>query len=141
MRPSTPVVRRKSHGSSAVTNRTRAHLNQDERSATARRFRDLVRAFSAEFEGELSEPDIALVRLAASLTLKAEQMQADQVAGKDVAADELIKLAGTVRRTIASVSARAVETKPNGPTALQDYLARRSAAQAEEDEEEDGEKS
>jgi hypothetical protein len=93
----------------------------------------------------LSDPDIALVRLAASLTLKAEQMQADQVAGKNVAADELIKLAGTVRRTIASVSARAVETKPNGPTALQDYLAKRSAAKAEEEEEdeeeEDGEES
>lgn len=140
-RPTKPLVRRKSHGRSAVTNRTRAHLSGDERTQTARRFRDLVAAYSADFEADLSEQDLSLVRMAASLTLKAEQMQADQVAGKDVDAETLIKLAGTARRTLDAVSAASAASKPAPGQALQQYLADRAARLAAEDEESDGEES
>jgi hypothetical protein len=132
-RPRPSRVGVKSHGRSAITNRSRSHLKGDERSSTARRFRDLVAAFSVDFE-ELSEQDLVLVRLAASLTLQAEILQADQVAGKPVDSTELIKLAGTSRRTLAAVSARAVSKKPAGQT-LQDHIA----AKYEDDEADDGE--
>ena len=133
----TPVAARPPASRSKVSNRSRAHQNVDERSAGARRFRDLVDAFSADLGDNLSEADLALVRMAAGLTLKAEMMQADLAAGKDVDAETLIKLAGTARRSMAAISAKAIERKPTAMT-FQDYLAQkaaeRAAAQSDDDE-------
>jgi hypothetical protein len=133
-RPSKPLVRHKSRGRSAVTNRSRAHQNGDERSAGARRFRDLVAAFSADLGDNLSEADLAMVRTAAGLTLKSELLQADLAAGIPVDAETLIKLAGTSRRALAAISVKAAERKPAGQT-LQDYLAARAAPQSDDNDE------
>jgi hypothetical protein len=131
-RPS-PVARHLPTSRSAISNGTRLHQNADERSAGARRFRDLIAAFSADLGGDLSEADLAMVRTAAALTLKAELMQADLAAGRDVDAETLIKMAGTSRRALAAISAKASERKPGGPT-LQDYIAERAAKLAEPDQ-------
>lgn len=120
-----PVVAKSKRTRSAVTNRSRAHQNTDERSAGARRFRDLIAAFSVGL-GDLSEADLAMVRTAAGLTLKSELMQADLAAGRDVDAETLIKLAGTSRRALAAISAKAAERGPGGPT-LAEYAAQRAA--------------
>jgi ribosomal protein L12E/L44/L45/RPP1/RPP2 len=111
---------------SKVSNRSSVHQNVDERSAGARRFRDLIAAFSADLGDNLSESDLAMVRTAAGLTLKSEQMQAALVAGLDIDSDSLIRLAGTTRRALAAISAKATDRKPDGPT-LAEYAAQRAA--------------
>ncbi len=77
-----------------------------------------------------------MVRTAAGLTLKSELMQADLAAGKDVDAETLIKLAGTSRRALAAISAKAVDRKPAGQT-LAEYMAAKQAAQQADDSDED----
>jgi hypothetical protein len=122
-------------GRSAVTNGKVLHSNATEidgRGHGARRFRDLIAAFSSGL-GELSESDTAMVRTAAALTLKSEQMQADLAAGKEVDATTLIKLAGATRRSLAAISAKAKD-KPAGPT-LAEYWASKQAAADDTDEE------
>jgi hypothetical protein len=122
-----PVVARSKRSRAAVTNRSRTHQNGDERSAGARRFRDLVAAFSADLGDDLSEADMAMVRTAAGLTLKSELLQADLAAGKPVDAETLIKLAGTSRRALAAISVKAAERKPAGTMTLQEYAAMKAA--------------
>jgi hypothetical protein len=121
-----PVAYRAPASRSKVSNRSSIHQNVDARSAGARRFRDLIAAFSADLGDDLSEADLAMVRTAAALTLKAELMQADLAAGKDVDAETLIKLAGTSRRALAAISAKAIDRKPSGLT-LAEYAAQRAA--------------
>jgi hypothetical protein len=73
---------------SQISNRSRLLLNVDGRSSYARRFRDLVNAFSAEIGGgSLTEFEQGLVKQAALLVLKTEQMQECVVRGQEV--DEL----------------------------------------------------
>jgi hypothetical protein len=132
-----PVARRSPASRSKVSNGSAVHQNVDERSAGARRFRDLIAAYSAGL-GELNEFDFALVRQAAALTLKAEQLQAALAAGADVDPDVLIRLAGESRRSLAAVSAKAVDRKPAGQT-LQEYLAAKHAATLESDDGDEGE--
>ena len=135
-----PVVPPSPRSRSAVTNRSRAHISGDERSAGARRFRDLVAAFSADLGDNLSEADLAMVRTAAALTLKSEQIQADLAAGLPVDSDALIRLASTSRRALQAVSAKAIERKPAGTMTLNDYLvAKQAALDAVADDDEDEE--
>jgi hypothetical protein len=142
MFPSKPIASRKQMGRSAVTNGKVLHSNAaqiDGRGHNARRFRDLVNAFSADL-GELTEVDRALIKNAATLALKMELLQADLVAGKEVDADQLIRLAGTSKRALAAVTATAVERKPGSET-LPEYLARKAAERDAllETDEDDGE--
>src|SRR3712207_2332995 len=90
---------------SKVTNGTRLLEGIDGRSPSARRYRDLVENFSHDLGGmaQLSEADRALVRQAASLTIRAEQLQAPIFRGEPVAPDELIRLTTTARRTLAGI--------------------------------------
>src|ERR1700687_674652 len=85
---------------SAVSNRSRLLQNVDGRSASARRFRDLVAAFEAEVGGTLSELERGLVRQAAILSLKTEQMQECIVRGEVADCDTLIRLSGEARRIL-----------------------------------------
>jgi hypothetical protein len=132
--PRSPVSRSK------VSNGSALHQNADERSAGARRFRDLVAAFSEDLGDDLSEADMAMVRTAAGLTLKSELLQDDLAAGVPVDAETLIKLAGTSRRALAAISAKAIERKPAGGENLAQYMARRAAEAAElRSDDDDGE--
>jgi ribosomal protein L12E/L44/L45/RPP1/RPP2 len=132
-----PVVVPSKRTRAAVTNGSKAHQNVDERSSGARRFRDLVAAYSADLGDNLSEADLAMVRIAAALTQKSEQMQAALAAGENVDSDSLIRLAGTTRRSLAAISAKAADRKP-GALSLAEYLARRTEQPDEaEDEDED----
>jgi ribosomal protein L12E/L44/L45/RPP1/RPP2 len=133
-----PIAPRSPASRSAVTNRSRVHQKGDERSANARRYRDLIASFSVDLGDDISESDMAMIRTAAGLTLKSELLHADLVAGRDVDADQLIRLAGTSRRALAAVSARAEDRKPPAQT-FADYLARKAAERAalESDETDD----
>ena len=72
-----PIARNSTTNRSAVTNGSKLLVGIDGRSPTARRFRDLVQAYKAEIGGDLSEPEMAMIKTAASLSLTAELMQAD----------------------------------------------------------------
>jgi hypothetical protein len=137
---SKPLATRKQMGRSAMTNGKVLHSNAagiDGRGHGARRFRDLIAAFS-EGMGDLSEADRALIRNAATLTLKMELLQADLVAGLPVDADQLIRLAGTSKRALAAVIAKGADKKPAVPT-MADYWASKAAQHDDNEPEVEGE--
>jgi len=92
---------------SKITNGVRLHEKgeADGRSASARRFRDLIAGFAAPYGGQaaLTVAEQALIRNAASLTLKLEQLQADAAAGRPVDSEQLTRLANSAARTLASL--------------------------------------
>jgi hypothetical protein len=110
---------------SQISNRSRLLLNVDGRSSYARRFRDLVGAFSAEIGGgSLTEFEQGLVKQAAILVLKTEQLQECVVRGQEVDADTLIRLSGESRRILSSLRTKAGARESSEPVAeLQAYLA------------------
>jgi hypothetical protein len=72
----------------------------DGRSAKARRYRDLVGELVSEHGGALSTPERALIRQAAALMLRAEELQAAIVRGEPVDEDKLIRLSSEARRVL-----------------------------------------
>jgi hypothetical protein len=119
-----PIGRTSTTNRSAVTNGSKLLVGIDGRSPGARRFRDLVTAYTAEINGngELTEVERGLVKQAAALTLTAEAMQADIVNGKPVDADQLIRVTSTAKRILGAISARAARNKPSAPT-IHDLVA------------------
>jgi hypothetical protein len=121
---------------SKVSNGTRLFANADGRSTSARRFRDLVRSFESEFDGNLREADRSLIRQAATLLLKSEQMQEAVVRGEPVDSDALIRMASTAKRVLAAISAKSDKRQAaSGHDALAAHIAakygHRSGASAE----------
>jgi hypothetical protein len=92
----------------------------------ARRFRDLIKAYEAEIGGELTEVERGLVKQAAALTLRAEQMQAAIVRGEPIDNDQLIRISGTAKRILGAIGDKASKRRPAAPT-LQDHIAKRAA--------------
>src|SRR3954453_4619578 len=109
---------------SKVSNGTRLLQNVDGRSSSARRFRDLVRAYEAEVGGNLTEVERGLIRQAAALTFKAETLQSDLVNGNPVDGDQLIRLTGTAKRILSAIGEKASKRKAPAPT-LADHIAKR----------------
>jgi hypothetical protein len=133
-RPTRLLVRHKSRGRSAVSNGKQLHSNAipvDGRSHHARRFRDLVSAYSDEIGGTLSESESGLVRQAAALALRCEQLQAAIVRGEDVDDDLLVRISGTAKRLLGAIAVKSDGRKPAGPT-LEDYLAARTAGREDD---------
>lgn len=118
---------------SRVTNGTQLLMGIDGRSPQARRFRDLVRAYEAEFV-VATELDRGLIRQAAMLALKSEQLQAALVRGEAVEADTLTKLAGQIRRVLADLRRKAQTSAPT-PISIHEHLSRTSADDDALDEE------
>jgi hypothetical protein len=112
---------------SRVTN-GRLLINVDLRTSAGRRYRDLCRAFESEIGGALTESDRAIVRQAAGLTLKSEQLQEAIIRGEVIDETLAIRLAGAASRALAKLKAKA--RKPDGPT-LASYLQERHREAAE----------
>jgi hypothetical protein len=112
--------------------RSHRGLKPDGRSTGARRLKALIAAYSRDL-GDLSQVDQALIRTAATLTLKMELLEADLASGRPVDSDELIRLASTSRRALAAVSAKSNRGKPTVMT-LAEHIAKRAAERDEEDE-------
>ena len=85
---------------SAVTNHKDLLPGLDGRSATARRFRDLVNAFVADMGGLecCSEIRLGLVRRLAATTVQAEMLEARMVNGEQIDISQLCTLASTTVR-------------------------------------------
>jgi hypothetical protein len=107
----------------------------DGRTVSARRYRDLVIAFEAEVGvGSLTESEKSLIRQAAALTLRAEELQSALVLGADIDTDLLVRLSGTAKRILGSIGAKADKNKPDGSADLMSYVASRAAQPADEAE-------
>src|SRR5437763_9384240 len=111
---------------SAVTNGSRLLVGIDGRSPAARRFRDLMHADEREIGGILTEVERGLIKQAAALTLRAEQLQGQTVRAEPVDNDQLIRISSTAKRLLGAIADRANKPKPKGPT-LADHIARRAA--------------
>jgi hypothetical protein len=135
----TPIAARSKPDRGQIAPRSTRGQKPDGRSAGARRYRAIVAAFTAEIGGgDLSESDRALIKQAATLTLRGEQLAADVVAGKEINDDQLVRLSGQARRLLASISAKAADKKPAGQT-LQEYMAAKARAAELQSEDEDHE--
>ena len=84
-------------------------MGVDGRSPAARRFRDLVRAYEAEFE-VTTELDRGLIRQVVLLVLRSEQLQAAVVNGDAVDTDILTNLSGQIRRSLKDLRRKAAES-------------------------------
>jgi hypothetical protein len=76
-----------------VSNGTLLLQGIDGRSASARRFRDLIRSYLEDFD-VVSEADETLIRTAAMLTLGLEGMTAAMVRGERAEGDDVVRMAG-----------------------------------------------
>ena len=85
---------------SKVPNGTRLLAGVDGRSATFRRFRDLVADLMAEQDRDLSISEIGLIRSAAALLVRSEELQAAAARNEDLDGDELIRLTSEARRLL-----------------------------------------
>jgi hypothetical protein len=91
----------------------------------------LVRAYEQDYD-ITSEADRNLVRQAATLALKSEQMQAALVNGEAVDADTLTKLAGQIRRVLADLRRKGEAAAPT-PLSIHEHLARSAGADEPEE--------
>jgi hypothetical protein len=108
-----PVTDISTTNRSRATNGTRLLTGVDGRSRAARRFRDLIRSYEAEFNIS-SESDKTMIRTAAMLALKAEEMQAAVVRGERTDGDDIVPMAGSVRR-VAWDQPQAAVSIPSSP--------------------------
>jgi hypothetical protein len=129
-----PIARNSTTNRSAVTNGSKLLVGIDGRSPTARRFRDLVQAYRAEIGGDLSQPEMAMIKTAAGLSLSAELMQAQIVNGISVNADDLIRLSSEVRRILDAIAEKAAgKRKPAAAPDIHEYVATNYATAEEEE--------
>jgi hypothetical protein len=111
----------------------------DGRKPSARRFRALALAYESELGGVgLSESDKALIAQVCGIQLRLEELQAATVAGRDVSADEIIRLSSEHRRLLTSLRRTAAKNKPAGP-GLQNYILEKYGASESTEETEDAE--
>src|SRR6478736_3645297 len=116
-----------SRARSAVTNHKDMLPGLDGRTATARRFRDLVNAFVADMGGleRCSEVRLGLVRRLAATTVQAEMLEARMVNGGAIDIATLCTLASTTVRLSQrlGLERRARNVTPS----VGEYLATRTA--------------
>jgi hypothetical protein len=116
--PSAPTLR------SRITNHCDLLPGLDGRSASARRFRDLVSAFIADMGGvdHCSDIKLGLLRRLAAVTVQSELIEARMINGEDVDIGTLCTLASTTVRLSQRLGLERV-AKPIGPS-LGDLLRR-----------------
>ena len=95
----------------------------DGRTIAARRFRDLVEAYSAELGGALTEAERSLVQQAAAVQIQCEELQRALVEGRDIDSDMLIRLSSEHRRLLAGLGAKAIKNKPAGGPSIDELFA------------------
>jgi hypothetical protein len=84
----------------------------DQRTVGAMRYRSLLDSYGAELGGNLTEGDKALIQQIAAMQLRIEQLQAAIVEGRDVSADEIIRLSSEHRRLLTSLRGKVAKNKP-----------------------------
>ncbi len=102
--------------------------------ASIRRFNGLVAKLAADLGGreKLGVVELEMVRQAAAMMLRAEQLQAGIVNGEAIDPDELIRLSSEARRALRALGVKAGVAKPAPPpwSPLRARLAAASATPA-----------
>lgn len=112
---------------SRVTNGSVMLSGVDGRSASARRFRDLVEALSLEAPAPITEAMRLQIRAAASMQAHVEDLTARMVRGEPVSAEEMTRAANGAIRALASLSRRVPVRKRSSAAGLTNYLSGRQA--------------
>lgn len=99
---------------------------EDGRRSSAHKFRRLVKAYTSELGHDLSEVDRGLVAQAAALAVHIERLQRDILEGRDVSADEVVRLSSEHRRLLTALRSRAAK-KPPPATSIAEAMARTGA--------------
>jgi hypothetical protein len=102
----------------------------DGRSATARRYRDLIAALIAEHGSEPTISELSTIRAAAALIVKGEQLQCAIVRGDSVAADEVVRLSSEARRLLAGLQRKRDRKRDAEQPDLRAYLQQTYGAPA-----------
>jgi hypothetical protein len=103
----------------------------DGRSATARRYRDLIAALIAEHGSEPTISELSTIRAAAALIVKGEQLQCAIVRGDSVAADEVVRLSSEARRLLVGLQRKRGRARDAERPSLSEYLAQHYAEASE----------
>lgn len=114
-----PVAARRS------TRKTRSGIRLprvDARTRSSRRYHQLILTFEAEIGRELTEADRVLIKQAATIALRAEQLEQEIVAGAVVDPDLVIRLTSECRRILTGLKDKSEKDKPAVPK-LAEYLA------------------
>jgi hypothetical protein len=122
---------------SAISNDLLALRGIDGRGAVARRYRDVVIALADDVGGvdRLSEPQKIMIRTAAMMTVKIEDVQSRIVAGQDIDVEQLTRMGNVLARTLQLIGITKGPKKYAGPS-LSEVLAEAAARRdAEEDAE------
>src|SRR5882724_5043934 len=100
---------------SKVTNGTGLLSGIDGRSSNARRYKDLIIGFVAQF-GLRGDADVALVETAAALKLRIEMQTALMCTGERVDVQEIGRLSSELRHILSDLKSRAQVDEPVGGT-------------------------
>lgn len=121
-------ARHKPQARSRVSNGS-AVLNADGRSATARRYRDVLAELISDLGGDPSGAQNAIARRASALCVVCEQAEAEMVAGGALDLAEFTTAANSLRRLLSDLGLerRAKDITPS----LSQYLASKAAKSAE----------
>lgn len=131
-RPTPPIHGRSTPDRPPKAPRSTRNQKPDGRSAGARRFRAICEAFTSEIGGTLTESESGLVRQAAALALRCEQLQAAIVRGETVDDDLLVRISGTAKRLLGAIAVKSDGRKPAGPTMAEYMAAKQAELESEE---------
>ena len=99
---------------SRVTNRSKAFLGADGRTAVARRWRDVYAALTEDLGGEshVSEAERQLARRAATLVVTAELAEAAMAAGGECDSESYCRLVNALSRVLSKLGLKRHATQP-----------------------------
>ncbi|KNY13094.1 hypothetical protein AKG11_30945 [Shinella sp. SUS2] len=109
---------------SAISNGSWLLEGVDNRSALGRRFRDLCVSFADGLGGEpdLTEPQRAMIRQAAAVTVQSEKLQASIVKGEDVDHEKIVRLNNLQARLIKQLGIGAKRGRPKARQSVKERL-------------------
>ncbi len=112
---------------SAISNGSWRLEGVDSRSALGRRFRDLCVSFANDLGGDasLNEPQRALIRQVAAVTVESEKLQASIVRGESINHEDLVRLNNLQARLVKQLDIKPRGQKPK--RSLKDIIAEAAA--------------
>jgi hypothetical protein len=118
-----PVERQDAKHKAAITNGSRATIFGDGRSAGARRYRDLLSAFSADLGEPLSAAADQVVRRLSQASVELELMEAASASGTAIDPVAFCTLVNVQRRLLKDLDTCKRQRRAEPKRQLQEYLA------------------
>ncbi|RZS82057.1 hypothetical protein EV217_2870 [Phyllobacterium myrsinacearum] len=123
-----PIIDTSTRNRSAISNGSWLLDGVDNRSALGRRYRDLCMSFADDLGGadKLTEPQRALVRQLAAVTVESEKLQSSIVRGEHVDHESLVRLTNLHARLLKQLGVKA--TGKSSRRSQSDIFNRRTTA-------------